>query len=239
MVISGTLWEREGNNWIDVPCTLENLYAVVRRRASFESETCKFTKCITFMIIITCVKLSVGPITHVESYSQVHKSWRTGSCLPFGNCKCYYLYFVKCLFLFLFVFSVVALVLSLFCPEGYPVWLTQQTTLAIREILLLCEIFRGCYLYNLNALEVIRLVSSLQLAVLYRHSLLWKSLMSTNSHWRMCRNIILNCNMLLFIIQWQATLKVITGIVFMFCRFSAVLLCVLFLISKTGILSFY
>ena len=57
----------------------------------------------------------------VESYSQVHKSWRTGSCLPFGNCKCYYLYFVKCLFLFLFVCSVVALVLSLFCPEGYPV----------------------------------------------------------------------------------------------------------------------
>ena len=44
----------------------------------------------------TCVKLSVGPITHVESYGQVHKSWRTGSCLPFGNCKCYYLYFVKC-----------------------------------------------------------------------------------------------------------------------------------------------
>ena len=63
---------------------------------------------------ITCVKLNVGPITHVESYSQVHKSWRTGSCLPFGNCKCYYLYFVKCLFLFLFVCSVVALVLSLF-----------------------------------------------------------------------------------------------------------------------------
>ena len=68
---------------------------------------------------ITCVKLSVGPITHVESYSQVHKSWRTGSCLPFGSCKCYYLYFVKCLFLFLFVCSVVVLVLSLFCPEGY------------------------------------------------------------------------------------------------------------------------
>ena len=40
---------------------------------------------------ITCVKLSVGPITHVESYGQVHKSWRTGSCLLFGNCKCYYL----------------------------------------------------------------------------------------------------------------------------------------------------
>ena len=45
---------------------------------------------------ITCVKLSVGPITNVESYGQVHKSWRTGSRLPFGNCKCYYLYFVKC-----------------------------------------------------------------------------------------------------------------------------------------------
>ena len=70
---------------------------------------------------ITCVKLTVGPITHVESYGQVHKSCRTGSCLPFGNCKCYYLYLVKCLFLFLFVCSVVALVLSLFCPEGYPV----------------------------------------------------------------------------------------------------------------------
>ena len=40
--------------------------------------------------------VSVGPITHVESYGQVHKSWRTGSsCLPFGNCKCYYSYLVK------------------------------------------------------------------------------------------------------------------------------------------------
>ena len=106
----------------------------------------------------------------MESYGQVHKSWRTGSCLPFGNYKCYYLYLVKCLFLFLFVCSVVALVLSLFCPEGYPVWLTQQTTLAIREILLLCQIFRGCYLYNLNPFEVIRLVASLQLAVLYPQS---------------------------------------------------------------------
>ena len=74
-----------------------------------------------YLATITCVKLSHGPITHVESYGQVHKSWRTGSCLPFGNCKCYYLYLVKCLFLFLFVCSVVALVLSLFCPEGYPV----------------------------------------------------------------------------------------------------------------------
>ena len=73
-----------------------------------------------YLATITCVKLSVGPITHVESYGQVHKSWRTGSCLPFGNCNCYYLYLVKCLFLFLFVCSVVALVLSLFCP-GYPV----------------------------------------------------------------------------------------------------------------------
>ena len=123
-----------------------------------------------YLATITCVKLSVGPITHVESYGQVHKSWRTGSCLPFGNCNCYYLYLVKCLFLFLFVCSVVALVLSLFCPEGYPVWLTQQTTLAIREILLLCEIFRGCYLYNFNPFEVIRLVASLQLAVLYPQS---------------------------------------------------------------------
>ena len=35
----------------------------------------------------------------------------------------------------------------------------------------MCEIFRGCYLYNLNPLEVIRLVSSLQLAVLYPKSL--------------------------------------------------------------------
>ena len=34
----------------------------------------------------------------------------------------------------------------------------------------MCEIFRGCYLYNLNPLEVIRLVSSLQLAVLYPKS---------------------------------------------------------------------
>ena len=84
-----------------------------------------------YLATSTCVKLSVGPITQVESYGQVHKSWRTGSCLPFGNCNCYYLYLVKCLFLFLFVCSVVALVLSLFCPEGYPVWLTQQTTLAI------------------------------------------------------------------------------------------------------------
>ena len=48
-----------------------------------------------YLATITCVKLSVGPITHVESYGQVHKSWRTGSCLPFGNCKCYYLYLVK------------------------------------------------------------------------------------------------------------------------------------------------
>ena len=37
--------------------------------------------------------------------------------------------------------------------------------------MLLCEIFRGCYLYNLNPLEVIRLVSSLQLAVLYPKSM--------------------------------------------------------------------
>ena len=49
--------------------------------------------------------------------------------------------------------------------------LSGLITLEIREILLLCEIFRGCYLYNLNPLEVIRLVSSLQLAVLYPKSL--------------------------------------------------------------------
>ena len=44
----------------------------------------------------------------------------------------------------------------------------------------MCEIFRGCYLYNLNPLEVIRLVSSLQLAVLYpkSHDLSWKSLLA-------------------------------------------------------------
>ena len=52
----------------------------------------------------------------------------------------------------------------------YDLLIPQQTTLEIREILLLCEIFRGCYLYNLNPLEVIRLVSSLQLAVLYPKS---------------------------------------------------------------------
>ena len=45
---------------------------------------------------ITCVKQSVGPVTHEESYGQVHKCWCICSCLPFGNCKCYYLYFVKC-----------------------------------------------------------------------------------------------------------------------------------------------
>ena len=49
-----------------------------------------------YLATIACVKLSVGPVTHVQSYGQVHKSWCTGSCLPFGNCKCYYLYFVKC-----------------------------------------------------------------------------------------------------------------------------------------------
>ena len=58
---------------------------------------------------ITCVKLSVGPITHVENCIQVHKSWRTGSCLPFGNCKCYYLYFVKC------YSCLFAVLLHLFC----------------------------------------------------------------------------------------------------------------------------
>ena len=57
----------------------------------------------------------------VDELDDFDNIWRTGSCLPFGNCKCYYLYFVKCLLLFLFVCSVVALVLSLFCPEGHPV----------------------------------------------------------------------------------------------------------------------
>ena len=61
--------------------------------------------------------------------------------------------------------------------------LTQKTTLEIREILLLCEIFRGCYLYNLNPLEVIRLVSSLQLAVLYPKILNFSDFMHiVNSH---------------------------------------------------------
>ena len=34
----------------------------------------------------------------------------------------------------------------------------------------MCEIFRGCYLYNFNPFVVIRLVASLQLAVLYPQS---------------------------------------------------------------------
>ena len=40
---------------------------------------------------------------------------------PNAPSYCFIFYLVKCLFLFLFVCSVVALVLSLFCPEGYPV----------------------------------------------------------------------------------------------------------------------
>ena len=50
---------------------------------------------------------------------------------------------------------------------------SKQATYLIgtNEILLLCEIFRGCYLYNFNPFVVIRLVASLQLAVLYPQSL--------------------------------------------------------------------